>query len=386
MKNISNVLEQRKQASLYRQRKIIDSPQGTHITLEGKRYLSFCNNDYLGLANDSRIKKALHEGSDLYGVGSGAAHLITGHNIAHHELELALAEFTGYERALLFSTGYMANLGVISALVDRKDVIFEDKFNHASLIDGAQLAQANLKRYHHNDTDSLLREITKLDKQASLVATDSVFSMDGDTAPLPALSKLCQEYNALLMVDDAHGLGILGKQGRGCLSHYGLTASEVPLYVGTLGKAFGTFGAFVAGSHDMIDALIQLARTYIYTTALPPAVAHATLKSLDIVKQEEWRRDHLQDLIHQFRQKIPQLGYKLCNSSTAIQPIIVGDAQSAINMSEQLKKLGILIPAIRPPTVPQNSARLRISFSANHTKGDLELLLAGLESLQGAAK
>ena len=383
MKNIAADLAQRRQASLYRQRHALQSPQGTHVTQEGKHYLSFCSNDYLGLANDPRLVHALQEGSNKYGVGSGAAHLITGHSEAHHQLELALAEHTGYERALLFSTGYMANLGVISALLKRNDIIFEDKLNHASLIDGARLAQAKLKRYLHNDTQSLQRQLNSADQKNALIATDSVFSMDGDLAPLPALSQLCQQYHALLMVDDAHGLGVLGDHGQGCVAHCGLAPQDVPIYVGTLGKALGTFGAFAAGSHDIIEALIQSARTYIYTTALPPAIAHATLTSLHIVQQETWRREHLQHLIQTFRQQTQQLGLTLSTSNTPIQPIIIGDTAQTVAISEALKTRGILIPAIRPPTVPTGKARLRVSFSANHSEEDLQQLLEALKHTLG---
>ena len=381
-RNLAEFLTQRKEASLYRSRQVLESPQGTHVRLEGKTYLSFCSNDYLGLANDPRIIEALQHGAQRYGVGSGAAHLVNGHSQAHHELEQALADFIGYERALLFSTGYMANMGVISALLDHKDTIIEDKLNHASLIDGARLAQAKLKRYKHADCQSLQQQISLLNQQPCLVATDSVFSMDGDIAPLHDISTICHQHNSLLMVDDAHGLGVLGKQGRGALSHLGLSNKQVPLYVGTLGKAFGTFGAFVAGSKQMIEALIQLARTYIYTTALPPAVAHATLKSLAIVKEENWRRERLQNHIKYFRDQAQSIGYQLCDSSTAIQPVIIGDSQQAVSMSIALKEKGILITAIRPPTVPQGSARLRITFSAQHTQEDIERLLETLSQIR----
>ena len=380
MKNIAADLEQRRQASLYRQRHALQSPQGTHVIQEEKCYLSFCSNDYLGLANDPRLVQALKEGGEKYGVGSGAAHLITGHSEAHHQLELALAEHTGYERALLFSTGYMANLGVISALLERNDIIFEDKLNHASLIDGARLAQARLKRYLHNDVESLQRQLNNADSKGTMVATDSVFSMDGDLAPLSALSQLCQQHHALLMVDDAHGLGVLGDKGQGCVTHCGLSPQDVPLYVGTLGKALGTFGAFVASSHDIIETLIQSARTYIYTTALPPAIAHTTLTSLYIAQQETWRREHLQHLIQTFRQQAQQLGFTLTDSSTPIQPIIIGDTAQTVATSEALKAQSILIPAIRPPTVAKGKARLRVSFSANHSEEDLQRLLNALSN------
>ena len=384
MKDISAFLKQRKLASLYRHRQTLDSPQGTHISLEGKSYLSFCSNDYLGLANDPRLIEALQIGASKFGVGSGSAHLVSGHSSAHHQLEHALADFVGYDRALLFSTGYMANLGVITALVEKKDTLFQDKLNHASLIDGALLSQATLKRYLHNDPASLQRKMTQLDKQQTrLVVTDGVFSMDGDLAPLPELSYVCQQNKGLLVVDDAHGIGVIGKHGQGSVSQYNLTPNEIPLLIGTLGKAFGTFGAFVAGSHDLIETLIQLARTYIYTTALPPAIAYATLCSLDLLKSEEWRRQRLNLLISQFRHHAKQLGLALCDSTTPIQPILIGDSQRALSISQELKDKGILVPAIRPPTVPQGSARLRITFCAQHTDSDLDQLLTALKALHG---
>ncbi len=380
MKDISAFLAQRKHASLHRHRLTLNTPQGAHIAVEGRSYISFCSNDYLGLANDPRLIKALKHGADKFGVSSGSAHLISGHSMAHHQLELALADFVGYERVLLFSTGYMANLGVITALVDRKEALFQDKLNHASLIDAARLAQATLKRYLHGDASSLKQQMATVnDNSTHLVVTDGVFSMDGDLAPLVELSKVCHQNNGLLVVDDAHGLGVIGKQGRGTASHFGL-ASAPPILIGTFGKAFGTFGAFVAASDEIIEMLIQLARTYIYTTALPPAMAHATLCSLNILKNEEWRRQHLRKLISKFRTHAKQLGLKLGDSTTPIQPVLIGDTQQALAISQKLNAAGILTPAIRPPAVPQGGARLRITFSAQHTCDDVERLLCALEA------
>jgi len=380
MKNLSRQLEQRKQNSLYRERHVLDSPQGVEITIDGKSLLSFCSNDYLGLANHPDIIAAFHRGLDQYGAGSGAAHLITGHSRAHHELEEALADFIGRPRALLFSTGYMANLGVISALLGRGDHVFEDRLNHASLLDGARLSDAKLKRYAHNDMAQLAAALSAAQAGEYLLATDGVFSMDGDVAPLSALSATATRHAAWLMVDDAHGLGVLGSNGRGSVDAAGLDEHAVPILVGTLGKAFGTFGAFVAGSDALIETLIQSARTWIYTTALPPAVAVATMSALVHVREDDWRREQLAHLVTHFRHGAGQLGLQLAQSSTPIQPLVVGSAADAVALSEALHEQGILVTAIRPPTVPEGTARLRITFSASHTEAQVDRLLEGLES------
>jgi len=377
-------LERRQQASLYRSRRVLDGPQGVNVTIDNKTYLSFCSNDYLGLANHPLVVEALQTGATRYGVGSGAAHLVTGHSTPHHLLEQELAEFTGRERALLFSTGYMANVGVISALAGRNDRIFADRLNHASLVDGALLSHAKLRRYRHSDTEQLrdwLQNDTANEPSTTLVVTDGIFSMDGDIAPLPKLNTLCTNSNAILMVDDAHGFGVLGEHGGGCCEHFSLHNDTVPVLVGTLGKALGTFGAFVAGSETLIEYLIQTARTYVYTTALPPAVAHATRTSLRLAREEPWRRDQLKQLVAYFRREAVHLPITLGDTQTPIQPLIVGDAQRAVTLAEQLKERGILIPAIRPPTVPNGSARLRITFSANHQLADVTRLLETLKEL-----
>lgn len=353
------------------------------MLVDGKECLSFCSNDYLGLANHSQIIRAFKEGVEKYSVGSGASHLVNGHSEAHHELELALAEFVQRPRALLFSTGYMANLGVMSALLNtastsRHDAVFSDRLNHASLLDAAQLSGARLHRYQHNDTESLISFLKKSPATHKLVATDSVFSMDGDMAPLPELAKIALQRNAWLMVDDAHGFGVLGDQGRGSLSHFGLKINDAPILMCTLGKAIGTFGAFVAGSEALIETLIQQARSYIYTTALPPAIAVASLASLKLVQQDDWRREKLAELVTRFKDGAAQLGLNLMPSDTAIQPLLVGDNNSAMQLSEALLNDGIHIVAIRPPTVPVGSARLRITFSACHTEQHIDRLLDAL--------
>lgn len=378
-------LDRRRSEHLYRARRVVDGPQGPLLTVDGRELLSFCSNDYLGLAADPRIAEALCDGARRYGVGSGAAHLVSGHSSAHHALEEALAAFTGRERALLFSTGYMANLAVIAALVRRGDQVFEDRLNHASLVDGGLLSQARFKRYAHADVDALVDQLGEAGHGRRLVVTDGVFSMDGDVAPLGRLATACAEHHAWLLVDDAHGLGVLGEGGRGSLDAAGLEQDEVPILMGTLGKAFGTAGAFVAGSEVLIETLIQQARPYVYTTAAPPAVAQATLASLRIVETEQWRRDRLVELVARFRREAAGLGLALMVSETPIQPIVAGSAEQALAWSRALEEAGILVTAIRPPTVPAGSARLRVTFSASHTDQQLDRLLDALAGLAEAA-
>ncbi|HSJ47697.1 MAG TPA: 8-amino-7-oxononanoate synthase [Gammaproteobacteria bacterium] len=381
MQDLATALAQRQADQLYRRRRTVDGAQGVELTLEGQAVLSFCSNDYLGLASDPRLVAALKDGADRFGVGSGAAHLISGHGRAHHELEEALADFTGRPRALVFSTGYMANLGILQALLGRHDQLFEDRYNHASLLDAAKLSGAKLHRYGHLDTVSLADQLAAGNKGERLVATDGVFSMDGDTAPLPELARLCTQHDAWLLVDDAHGMGVLGEQGRGSLDAAGLGIGEVPILMATLGKALGTAGAFVAGSEELIETLIQQARTYVYTTATPPALAWATLESLRIVRAEDWRREKLRALAARFRAGAAELGLQLMDSQTPIQPLLVGDAATAVRLSEELLARGILVTAIRPPTVPTGTARLRITFSALHEEAQVDRLLATLEEI-----
>ena len=380
MRNLAADLERQAALNLYRTRNIVEGPQGPEVTIDHRRYLSFCSNDYLGFANHPKLIEALHQGALKYGVGSGASHLISGHSTAHHHLEEVLANVTGRSRALLFSTGYMANLGVMSALARRGDVIFEDRLNHASLIDAGQLSGARLRRYPHADTEILAKRLAEYPDRQKFIASDGVFSMDGDLAPLPALAAVARQHDACLMIDDAHGFGVMGLRGKGTVEHFGLGANEIPVLVCTLGKALGTFGAFVAGSEELIETLIQHARTYIYTTALPPAVAYATAVSVTLLEQEAWRRDHLFSLIKRFRDGAYQLGLTLQTSPTPIQPLVVGDAESALKMSQALRDEGILISAIRPPTVPKGSARLRITLSAAHSEADVDRLLHALDT------
>ncbi len=381
MKDLHHDLDQRKVKQLYRVRRVSAGPQGPRMQVDGETLLSFCSNDYLGLANHPAVVRALQTGAERWGVGSGAAHLVNGHSAAHHALEDELAEFVGRPRALLFSTGYMANLGVVGALIGHSDRLFEDRYNHASLLDAARYSGARLVRYGHGDAQDLQRRLGTSGSGERLIATDGVFSMDGDLAPLPELATCAREARAWLMVDDAHGFGVLGVHGRGSLEHFGLSDEDVPILMATLGKALGTFGAFVAGSEDLIETFIQQARTYVYTTATPPALAEATRTSLRLVQEESWRREKLQSLITRFRRGATQLGLDLMASDTPIQPLLVGEADRALQISDRLRERGIWVPAIRPPTVPEGTARLRITLSAAHEEVQIDQLLAALEAV-----
>ncbi|MBM7062255.1 8-amino-7-oxononanoate synthase [Pseudomonas sp. UL073] len=375
--DLATRLAERRAAHLYRQRPLLDSPQGPEVQVDGQRLLAFCSNDYLGLANHPEVIRAMQQGAEQWGVGGGASHLVIGHSTPHHALEEALAEFTGRPRALLFSTGYMANLAAVTALVGQGDTVLEDRLNHASLLDAGLLSGARFSRYLHNDAESLGKRLDKAEGN-TLVVTDGVFSMDGDLADLPALCAAARRKGAWLMVDDAHGFGPLGATGGGIVEHFGLGIDDVPVLVGTLGKAFGTAGAFVAGSEELIETLVQFARPYIYTTSQPPAVACATLKSLELLRRESWRRDHLNQLIARFRQGAAEIGLTLVDSPTPIQPILIGDSQRALRLTALLKQRGLLVGAIRPPTVPAGTARLRVTLSAAHTAAQLETLLDAL--------
>lgn len=378
--HLHQVLAQRQQQSLYRRARITDGPQQPIMQVNGRPMLAFCSNDYLGLANHPEVIKAFQQAANQYGVGSGAAHLVNGHSRLHQQLEEALAEFTKRERALLFSTGYMANLGLVAALAERPDTIYQDRLNHASLLDAARLSSAKRVRYPHKDTQQLAKRLEAQSTGQKVIVTDGVFSMDGDTAPVKTLASLAKQHEAWLIVDDAHGLGVLGETGAGLLEADHL-AQDDAILMGTLGKALGTAGAFVAASADLIEFLIQTARPYIYTTAQPPAIAAASLASLKLVQTENGRREHLKELIQVFRQGAEQLGLALMPSTTPIQPIIIGENAKTLAMSQQLEQLGILITAIRPPTVPANTARLRITLSAAHSQEQVEFLLAALEQV-----
>lgn len=374
------VLDSRRATDLYRQRLILESPQGPVVRWRGRDCLNFCSNDYLGLASDPRLVESLCQAARDYGVGSGASHLVCGHSRPHAELEEALAEATGRPRALLMGSGYAANTGLLQVLLQAGDTVLQDRLNHASLLDGGLHSGARLRRFAHNDCADLARKLAA-SQGATLVAVDGIFSMDGDSAPLQEQAALCRQHDAWLMVDDAHGFGVLGERGAGSVAAAGLGVEDVPVLMATLGKALGTAGAFVAGSETLIEAMIQATRKYIYTTAMPPALAAASLTALRLAQQEDWRREHLQALIAAFRTGAAERGLPLMPSQTAIQPLLVGEPGNALRLSAELRERGLLVGAIRPPTVPAGTARLRITLTAAHDFGQLEQLLDTLEVL-----
>lgn len=373
-------LDERAARGLLRQRRTVFSPQQPELIVDGESYLSFCSNDYLGLANHPNLIKALQQGASEYGVGAGAAHLVSGHFAPHEQLEQALAAFVGKPSAVLFSTGYMANLGVVQALVGRGDTVFADKLNHASLNDAMLLSRANVKRYRHNDMAQLAKFLEQTGSGRKLICTDAVFSMDGDFAPLPELLALCEKHDAWLLVDDAHGFGVTGDLGCGSLSHFGLDSPRI-IYMATLGKAAGVFGAFVAAESVVISTLINQSHSYVYTTATPPALSVALLESLRLISAGDERRAHLQELIAQLRAGLADLPWALMPSDTAIQPLLIGENQAALDLSLALREKGLWVAAIRPPTVPEGTARLRITLSASHTALDVNRLLEALHEL-----
>lgn len=378
---LSSALDQRKEQSRLRKLHIQQNPSGRLAQIDGQELLNFSSNDYLGLANHRKVVDAFQKAAEEFGVGSGASHLVCGHNVYHHKLEMALAKAAGRERALLFSTGYMANMAVISTLTGRDDEIFQDRLNHASLLDGAMLSRAKVSRYRHGDVADLNKQLEKSSARRKLVVTDGVFSMDGDVAPLDGLIDCCEKQNAWLFVDDAHGFGVLGKNGTGICE-----GKAIDVLMATLSKSIGCFGAFVAGSDTLIQTLVQFARPYIYTTAMPPAVAAAALASLELLSEESWRRDKLKQHIERFRKGASELGFELMPSQTAIQPLVVGDDSAALALSNKLKEKGLLVVAIRPPTVPVGQARLRITFSAAHQQEDVDQLLAALGECRSLVK
>lgn len=367
--------------SLRRMRRVLDGPQGVRVTLDGKPYLSFSSNDYLGLANHPALADAARQAVANIGVGAGAAHLLTGHHRLHHELEAELAEFVGQPAALLFSTGYMASLGVLPALLDRHGEVFEDRLNHASLVDAAVLSRAKLTRYPHADMAVLEQRLAVSTAMVKLIASDTVFSMDGDLAPLAELLALARRYDAWLYLDDAHGFGVLGERGEGALSLLQGERDARLIYLATLGKAAGVAGAFVGGSADLIEWLVNKARTYIFTTAQPPMLAATVSASLRLIAAEGWRRAHLLALIERLKSGLAGLPWPLMASDTPIQPLRVGGNAEAMRLADALRVRGILLPAIRPPTVPPGEARLRISLSAAHSLADVDTLCAALQAL-----
>ena len=375
MRTPLRVISERRKNDLIRQRLVLQSPQGPSVQVDGQRYLNFCSNDYLGLANHPQVRDAWIAGLTRYGCGAAASHWVCGHSEAHEQLEQRIAAMLGRQRALLFSSGYTANLGVIQAFCQRGDRIFLDRNNHASLVDGAVLARARLFRYRHRDIGSLRRQLGREDSGSAMVITDGVFSMDGDLAPLPEIAELTAQHRGQLYVDDAHGFGVIGDRGLGTLEYFQLNAGHVPLLMITLGKAIGLNGAVVAGDAELIEMLIQLARPAIYSTALPPAQAVAAGAALDLMQHQTWRRKHLKNLIKNFRQGAEHRALKLAASITPIQPLLLGDSARALQLSAALRQQGILVTAIRPPTVPEGTARLRITLTAAHSDGDIERLL-----------
>lgn len=376
---IGGRLRQLQEQNLLRQRRVVEGPQGPILNVDGKTYLAFASNDYLGLANHPALVAGARSGLDRFGVGAGASALITGHTSLNEQLETELAEFVGIPRALHFATGYMANLGIIPALVGQGDIIFSDRLNHACIIDGARLSGAEFRVYPHNDFARLEHLLAKNACPRPLIVTDGVFSMDGDSAPLPELLALSEKYDAWLLVDDAHGFGVLGPEGRGSVAHFGLASPRL-LYMATLGKAAGVSGAFVAGHETVIEWLQQRARTYVFSTASPPLLAGALLAALTLIRSEEWRRAHLGQLIKRLREGLADLPWQLLPSDTAIQPLILGDNQLALEVMAALRAHGIWVPAIRPPTVPKGTARLRISLSAGHSLEQVDQLVAALHA------
>lgn len=375
---LAPALAARQRDHLYRRRRTLQSAQGTQVVVDGQTFTGFSSNDYLGLASHPEVIAALQSAAARYGVGSGASHLVNGHSAEHHALEEELAAFTGRPRALLFSTGYMANIGAVNALVGRGDTVLEDRLNHASLLDAGLLSGARFQRFLHNDMASLEQRLQGRDARRTLIVVDGVFSMDGDIADLPAITRLARAHQAWVMVDDAHGFGCLGQRGGGCAEHFGLGLDDLPVLMGTLGKSFGTFGAFIAGSDALIETLIQEARSYIYTTAMPPAVAAATRVSLRLLQTEHGRRERLNTVIARFRRGAEQLGLALLNSPTPIQPVLLGGEARTLAVAAALERAGFLVGAIRPPTVPQGSSRLRITLCANHSDTQVDQLLEAL--------
>lgn len=384
---LSAALEAIRNADLYRTRRVVEAfcapGSGPQVMVGGERRVNFCGNDYLGVSQHPAVRAAFIEAAGRLGVGSGASHLITGHSSEHHALEEELAQFLGRPRALLFSTGYMANLAAVAALAGRADLVVEDRLNHASLLDAARVSGARLKRYTHGSAQALDGVLHAESTARTLVVTDGIFSMDGDVAPLAALAAVARARGAWFIVDDAHGLGATGASGRGSLEACGVAADDVPVLVGTLGKAFGTFGAFIAGSDDLIEYLIQRARTYIYTTALPAAVAAASRAALRVVSQEYWRRDRLHTLINRFRNGAQQLSVPLLESRSPIQGVVLGEPGHALKVSTRLYEQGLWVAAIRPPTVPRGTSRLRITLSAAHTESEVDQLLDALAGVLG---
>ena len=368
-----------------RQRRTIARRDGVRVELDGRWLTGFCSNDYLGLASQFEVGAALQDAVAREGTGSTASHLVCGHHVLHEQLEREMAEWLGVPRALLFGSGFAANLAVQQALLEDEDVCVQDRLNHASLIDATRLAGCRLRRYPHLDPEGAMRQVRNAPGGAAMLATDGVFSMDGDVAPLRALSLVARAQDALLYVDDAHGVGVLGPQGRGTVAAAGLGVAEVPLQLATLGQALGGYGAVVAGDADLIEHLAGAARPYLYTTALPPALAAATLAAVRLARRDDWRRARLQELVGQFRLGAGRLGLELMASSTPIQPVLCGTEATATAMSTALEQAGFLVTAIRPPTVPEGRSRLRVTLSALHTPQQVNALLGAIADARDQA-
>jgi 8-amino-7-oxononanoate synthase len=381
LNSFKQALEQREKDGLLRQRRLLDSPQAEYIVADAKPYLSFCSNDYLGLANHPKLVATMQQAAGDSGVGSGASGLVTGHHRYHDALEHQLAKFVGLPAALLFSTGYMANIGVLGALVGRGDAIFADKLNHACLNDGGYYSLAEFKRFAHNDVQAVEKLLKTSTAKHKVIAVDAVFSMDGDIAPIPEYLALCEQYDAYLYIDDAHGFGVLGQHGAGSLSHFNIKSPRI-IMMATLGKAAGVAGAFVAGEQVVIDYLIQTAKSYVYSTPAPPALSATLSASVALIEQGDDLRAHLYSLIELLKTELKLTHWQLMPSTTSIQPLVIGDNFKAVAVSQYLQAQGILVPAIRPPTVPVNTARLRISLSAAHSKEDVRRLIAALQQAE----
>jgi 8-amino-7-oxononanoate synthase len=365
---------------LTRVRRVVEQVDGPHVVIDGKPLLAFCSNDYLGLAQHPGLIETARQAAERWGVGSGASPLVSGYSTSHEALEQELARFVGLPRALYFYAGYSTNAGVVPALVGRGDAVFSDALNHACLIDGARLSRAEIHAYAHGDVLALERLLAASTARRKLVITDAVFSMDGAIAPLPEILALCERFDALLMIDDAHGFGVLGPQGRGTAAHFGITSPRL-LYMATLGKAAGVHGAFVAGQAQLVEWVLQRARSYIFATAAPALEAETLRTALQVIARDDWRRGQLQSLIAQLREGLAGLPWPLLASATPVQPLIVGDNQAALDLMAALRERGLWVPAIRPPTVPQGTARLRISLSAAHAAADVQRLVDALREL-----
>ncbi|MCP4254404.1 MAG: 8-amino-7-oxononanoate synthase [Candidatus Scalindua sp.] len=383
MKYISDELNKIKESGLYRELKVIENTQDTHLEIDGKTYLSFCSNNYLGLANHSSVVKAVKDSVEEYGWGAGASRLVSGNMTLHETLEKVISEFKTKEATIVFPTGYMANLGAISSLVSRGDLVVCDKLNHASIIDGCRLSGADFRVYAHCNMEKLENILKKSSKyNRKLIVTDSVFSMDGDLAPLSDLVTIATKYSAVLMVDEAHGTGVFGQNGRGVVEHFNLI-KEVDVVMGTLSKAIGSLGGYVSGNIDLISYLRNKARSFMYTTALPPAVCAASIAGIRLIQEDPTMRESLWNNVHYIKDKLKMHNFNMISSESQIIPILIGDAQKAVEISKLLYEKGILIPAIRPPTVPANSSRLRMTVMSSHTQKDLDRLLRVLSEVLG---